>query len=315
MTCWRQNTSSVPRTGPPADASIPCRRPSPRQFFKTGRLTRAPVLTLSSTLLKLQPMRRLLANAVALSLLFFSAAAQSVPNPLICEDSIDGKPPFQSFEIPCLLECDCVAVQPTGTLLPGQVNTTCFPYCNLNCVRKDATLAQVALAPSCWDRCQVQNDGIPERLGWCMYWCVDGYTDLVTATSCVPSLSRGLPTTTVVAGDTVTIFGFTNPPEWQSWYQTQTVIPRTSTPLPAPTSPSPSRTSSGPPQSTVQTDISTIPTSTSASKTSSGANGSAEADSASTSTSAKNKAVSVARADPLLLAAMLLYLVGRVVYY
>jgi hypothetical protein len=149
-------------------------------------------------------MRPLLASAAALSLLFLLTAAQSVPNPLICEDSIDGKPPFQSLDIPCLVGCNCQITTPTGTFLPGQINTTCIPYCNLDCVRKDATPAQSALAPSCWDRCQVQNQGIPERVGWCMYWCVDGYTDLVTATSCVPSLSPGAPTTTVIDSHTVT---------------------------------------------------------------------------------------------------------------
>ncbi|KAJ7254051.1 hypothetical protein B0H12DRAFT_569552 [Mycena haematopus] len=195
-------------------------------------------------------MRRPLAIP-ALSALLLSVVSQSVPNPLICEDSIDGKPPFQSVDIPCILECDCEIVKPTLSFLPGSINATCFPYCNLDCVRKDATPAQSALAPSCWDICQVQNKGIPERLGWCMYWCVDGYTSLVTATSCVPSLSPGAPMTTVISGETVTLDLLTNPTEWQSWYQTQTVMPKTSTPTALPPT-------SDSPQPSTATDLSTI---------------------------------------------------------
>ncbi|KAJ7361674.1 hypothetical protein DFH08DRAFT_381185 [Mycena albidolilacea] len=248
---------------------------------------------------------RPLASAAALSLLFLLTAAQSVPNPLICEDSIDGKPPFQSFDIPCLVGCNCQITTPTGTFLPGQINTTCIPYCNLDCVRKDATPAQSALAPSCWDRCQVQNQGIPERVGWCMYWCVDGYTDLVTATSCVPSLSPGAPTTTVIDSHTVTFNPLTNPPEWQSWYQTQTVIPRTSTSVAA---------SSSGTHSSTQTDLSTITSSASLSKTSSVSSISPEADSASASSSVKSNAAFVLQVDGLLLAASLLYIGARIVW-
>ncbi|KAK7064175.1 hypothetical protein R3P38DRAFT_28465 [Favolaschia claudopus] len=150
----------------------------------------------------------------------------SVPDPLICEDSIDGKPPFQEIAAPCLLGCDCVFVKPTGGFLPGQVNTTCIPYCNLDCVHTDATPSQSALAPSCWDRCQVQR-ATPENTGWCMYWCVEGYTDLVTSATCIPSLTFGLPETTVFGGLTETFRPFSVAAEWQSWYLTQTVIPRT----------------------------------------------------------------------------------------
>jgi len=263
-------------------------------------------------------MRRLLACAAA-PLLFLSAAAQSVPNPLICEDSIDGKPPFQVIDVACIVGCNCEIVAPTLSFLPGSVNTTCIPYCNLDCVRKDPTPAQSALAPSCWDRCQVQR-ATPENTGWCMYWCVDGYTDLVTATTCVPSISLGAPTTTVIGGtDTVTFDGFTNPPEWQSWYQTQTVIPRTSNTLPTVLPTTASSLPLGGAQPSTQIDLSTIPSNTSASKTSSAANGSAEADSASVSSPAvsspaKNKAVSVS-ANPLLLTSLLLYLGARIVWY
>ncbi|KAJ7929108.1 hypothetical protein B0H13DRAFT_2652629 [Mycena leptocephala] len=147
-------------------------------------------------------MRRRPLTLSALSLLFLSAAAQSsVPDPLICEDTIDGKPPFQSIDIPCIVGCDCTIFHATLSFLPGSINTTCIPYCNLDCV---------------------QNNFLPENVGWCMYWCVDGYTDLVTSTKCIPSLSYGAPTTSVFDGITVTLAPFTNPPEWQSWYQTQT---------------------------------------------------------------------------------------------
>ncbi|KAJ7254052.1 hypothetical protein B0H12DRAFT_1115710 [Mycena haematopus] len=149
-------------------------------------------------------MSRPLATAAALSLLFrILALAQtlSLPDPLICEDTIDGTPPFNEIGAFCLLGCDCVVVKPTGGLLPGQVNTTCIPYCNLDCVHEDATPAQSALAPSCWDRCQVQR-ATPENTGWCMYWCVEGYTDLVTSATCVPSEAFGPPTATVFGGIT-----------------------------------------------------------------------------------------------------------------
>ncbi|KAJ6519886.1 hypothetical protein C8R45DRAFT_953146 [Mycena sanguinolenta] len=256
-------------------------------------------------------MRRALFGAVLLAL-SLSAAAQSVPNPLICEDSIDGQPPFQATDIPCIVGCDCQIVTPTLSFLPGSINTTCYPYCNLDCVRKDATPAQSALAPSCWDICQAQNHGIPERLGWCMYWCVDGYTDLVTSTSCVPSLSPGAPTTTVVGGETVTFNPLTNPPAWQSWYQTQTVMPRTSIPvLPTPLS----STSDGS-RSSMGIDLSTIP-STTGSKTDSAADFSsaAESDSASTSqvSNFKNEAVSALQARSLLLTSLSLYIGARIV--
>ncbi|KAF8216169.1 hypothetical protein K438DRAFT_1800183 [Mycena galopus ATCC 62051] len=245
----------------------------------------------------------------ALPLLFFSAAAAqilSLPNPLICEDTIDGSPPFQSIDIPCIVGCDCQIDVATLSFLPGSINTTCYPYCNLDCVRKDATPAQSALAPSCWDRCQGQN-ATPENLGWCMYWCVDGYTDVVTSTTCVPSLARGAPTITVIDSESLTVDPFTNPPAWQSWYQTQTVIPRTSTPFttssptPSPAAPLPGPTSS-----------STILSSTSAIQTSSGVPSAAtpEAD----STAANSMANSVSHTDPLLLAALsfLTYLAARI---
>ncbi|KAJ6593522.1 hypothetical protein B0H19DRAFT_1090752 [Mycena capillaripes] len=249
-------------------------------------------------------------TAAALSLLFLSATAQ-VPDPLICEDSIDGKPPFQSNAIPCIIGCNCFVDHATLSFLPGSVNTTCFPYCNLNCVHKDPTPAQVALAPDCWDRCQVQNDGVPEHLGWCMFWCVEGstYTDLVTATKCIPSLSNdGAPTTTVVGGVTVTFEPLSNPPEWQSWFQTQTVIPRTGTPavLPSATPPPPPSNPISTPNSQSSSFSVALPTpsSLSGSKTSSTASASPEADSASPETPQTGMAVSISRADPWLLSVL-----------
>nr|GAT42730.1 predicted protein [Mycena chlorophos] len=224
-------------------------------------------------------MRRTLVVALVVA----SAAAQSlsIPNPLICEDTIDGSAPFQSIDIPCIVGCDCEIVHATLSFLPGNVNTTCYPYCNLNCVRPNATPEQTALAPSCWDTCSKTQAESPENLGWCMYWCVDGYSSVVTAATCVPSIGYGSETTTVIDGITESFKPFTNPPAWQSWYLTQTVIPRTGT--------TSETTSSGPAPtpviapSTTQTRSSSIPTSSSTAASSSGE---AEADTAS-----KNRAV------------------------
>ncbi|KAF7300671.1 R3H domain-containing protein [Mycena chlorophos] len=219
-------------------------------------------------------------RALVVALLVASAAAQSlsIPNPLICEDTIDGSAPFQSIDIPCIVGCDCEIVHATLSFLPGNVNTTCYPYCNLNCVRPNATPEQTALAPSCWDTCSKTQAESPENLGWCMYWCVDGYSSVVTAATCVPSIGYGSETTTVIDGITESFKPFTNPPAWQSWYLTQTVIPRTGT--------ASETTSSGPAPtpvvapSTTQTRSSSIPTSSSTAASNSGQ---AEADTASNS--------------------------------
>ncbi|KAI1765589.1 hypothetical protein GGR53DRAFT_259455 [Hypoxylon sp. FL1150] len=161
--------------------------------------------------------------------LLLSLQVQAIPDPIICEDTLDGSPPFDSRDVPCLLGCGTPVAVATGSLLPGSVNETDIPYCQLDCVRDDATPAQSAAAPDCETRCQVMNQGTPENIGWCMYWCVDGYSDLVETTKCVPSLTYGDEVTTTDGGWTVTYRPFTTPAAWQSWYQTQTVLPRSTT--------------------------------------------------------------------------------------
>jgi len=135
---------------------------------------------------------------------------------------------LQSIDVPCILGCDCVTVKPTGASLPGEVNTTCLAYCNLDCVRKDATPAQLALAPSCWNICQAQHATL-EKTGWCMYCCVDGYSDLVTSTPPAP----GEPTNTMIDGHSGTLDPAKDAVAWRSWYRSQTAMPMTSIPVPA----------------------------------------------------------------------------------
>lgn len=183
--------------------------------------------------------------AVTVATLITACRAQG---PLICEDSISGQAPFDSVDVPCLLRCGDSVSMATGSLLPGSVNSTNIPYCELDCVRKEATPAQSSAAPACDQQCRQRNSGTPEQLGWCMYWCVQGgnIAQSVVATTCVPSLEYVPVATSTIDGDfTVTVQGmlltpplmhgsplipkgFTQPPEWASWYQTQTAIPRTS---------------------------------------------------------------------------------------
>ncbi|KAI1391123.1 uncharacterized protein F4822DRAFT_395623 [Hypoxylon trugodes] len=166
----------------------------------------------------------------ALSLLF-PLLTHGIPDPIICEDSLDGTSShFNSNNVPCLLGCGAPEPVATGSLLPGSVNVTDIPYCRLNCVHRDsASPAQSSAAPDCNSRCENGNGATPENLGWCMYWCVDGYSDLVGKTTCIPSLVYGdLVTSTIGGGDVVTFRPFSNPSQWQSWYQTQTVLPKSS---------------------------------------------------------------------------------------
>lgn len=141
---------------------------------------------------------------LTLSLITASALAQKIPDPLICEDTLDGSPPFQADSIPCLLRCQDPLAVATGSLLPGSVNETAIPYCQLDCVYSAASPAQSARAPDCYRRCQVRNQGSPENAGWCMYWCADGFGDVVETTACVPSLEFGAVSTAVEDGRTVT---------------------------------------------------------------------------------------------------------------
>ncbi|KAI2782079.1 hypothetical protein F4815DRAFT_463667 [Daldinia loculata] len=165
---------------------------------------------------------------LTLSLITASALAQKIPDPLICEDTLDGSPPFQADSIPCLLRCQDPLAVATGSLLPGSVNETAIPYCQLDCVYSAASPAQSARAPDCYRRCQVRNQGSPENAGWCMYWCADGFGDVVETTACVPSLEFGAVSTAVEDGRTVTFRPVSQGLEWRSWYETQTVMPITS---------------------------------------------------------------------------------------
>ncbi|KAF7325181.1 R3H domain-containing protein [Mycena kentingensis (nom. inval.)] len=156
--------------------------------------------------------RRLLPALLALSLLVLCRAAtptSPLPSPPICEDTLDGTTPFSSSAIPCIVGCSCIVTTPSPPLLPGSLNTTCLPYCHLDCVHKDppASPQQSAAAPSCWETCKASQGATPENLGWCMYWCVDGaaYEAVVKATTCVPSLAFGDPTATTVGGQTVSV--------------------------------------------------------------------------------------------------------------
>jgi hypothetical protein len=130
--------------------------------------------------------------------------AQTLPNPLICEDSLKNLPPFDSNDVPCLLGCGLPIGVPTGSLLPGSVNETDIPYCQLNCVHKSATPSQSALAPDCYQGCHLHNQATPENIGWCMYWCVDGFGALIESTACIPSLEYGSTVTSVFGGVTET---------------------------------------------------------------------------------------------------------------
>ncbi|OTA92311.1 hypothetical protein M434DRAFT_31978 [Hypoxylon sp. CO27-5] len=133
--------------------------------------------------------RRLKLITLALAL-----PAHAIPDPIICEDTLDGSPPFNSNDVPCLLGCGVPVAVPTGTLLPGSVNVTDIPYCQLNCVHDDATPSQSAAAPDCYQSCRVRNQATPENIGWCMYCWV----------------------TSTIGSRTVTFRPFTQPPEWQS---------------------------------------------------------------------------------------------------
>ncbi|KAI3337251.1 hypothetical protein HD806DRAFT_32387 [Xylariaceae sp. AK1471] len=133
-----------------------------------------------------------------------SGLTTSVPNPLICEDSLDGTTPFNSNNVPCLLGCGVPVAVATGSLLPGSVNVTDIPYCQLNCVHKNASPAQSSAAPGCYDSCHKKNQATPENIGWCMYWCVEGYVDIVESTACVPSLAYGPIVTSTINGLTLT---------------------------------------------------------------------------------------------------------------
>ncbi|KAL2802238.1 hypothetical protein BJX63DRAFT_426220 [Aspergillus granulosus] len=123
---------------------------------------------------------------------------------------------YTSNSTPCLLRCHDPVTIATGSLLPGSINSTAIPYCYLDCVRSDATPAQSALAPECSSTCEDRGHAENiEILGWCVYWCVDGYGDEVKTESCVPRYALE-PVTTVVDGRTETLTLLTNPAEYTS---------------------------------------------------------------------------------------------------
>ncbi|KAL2828313.1 hypothetical protein BJY01DRAFT_132783 [Aspergillus pseudoustus] len=123
---------------------------------------------------------------------------------------------YSSNATPCLLRCHDSVTIATGTLLPGMLNSTAIPYCYLDCVHTDTTPAQSALAPECSSTCEDSGHaGNIEVLGWCVYWCVDGYADEVKTSSCVPRYAFE-PVTTVVDGRTETLTLLTNPAGYTS---------------------------------------------------------------------------------------------------
>ncbi|WPG98659.1 Hypothetical protein R9X50_00145200 [Acrodontium crateriforme] len=166
----------------------------------------------------------------AILLLAGVALAQS---PIICEDTIDGQPPFDNNNIPCILGCGAQLSQPSGSLLPGSVNETAIPYCLLDCVRHNPTPEQSAAAPSCDKKCsQAGNEATPDQRGWCMYWCVLGgkFEQTVTENTCIPELAYiplASPSYETNGDITVTISDMLGTPTaWQSWYLTQTILTR-----------------------------------------------------------------------------------------
>ncbi|KAL3496530.1 hypothetical protein BJX62DRAFT_232199 [Aspergillus germanicus] len=140
-------------------------------------------------------------------------ALGSLTYALNCDAPLPGTPNtnYTSNSTPCLLRCHDPVNIATGTLLPGSINSTAIPYCYLDCVHSDATPAQSALAPECSSACDGNGDGGNiEVLGWCVYWCVDGYKEEVLSTECVPRWAY-VPITTVVGGRTEIVTVLTNP--------------------------------------------------------------------------------------------------------
>jgi len=132
-------------------------------------------------------------------------------SPLICEDAIDGLPPFNQNTIPCFLGCDPPRAVATLSFLPGTVNTTDIPYCHARCVRPGLSDEQLALAPGCSGACQWQWKGTAENYGWCLYWCLGGRAGVVESTTCIGSLQYGPAQTTIIGGQTVTYSGTRGP--------------------------------------------------------------------------------------------------------
>jgi hypothetical protein len=142
---------------------------------------------------------------LSLPLIFLSPTAHA----LNCDAPLPGtnNTTYTSNATPCLLRCHDPVDIATGTLLPGSMNSTAVPYCYLDCVHSDATPSQSALAPECSSACEGSGyAGNIEVLGWCVYWCVDGYEEEVLSTECVPRYAY-VPVTTVVDGMTETVTG------------------------------------------------------------------------------------------------------------
>ncbi|KAL2840378.1 hypothetical protein BJX68DRAFT_246753 [Aspergillus pseudodeflectus] len=149
-------------------------------------------------------------------LLLLPLTLPSLTHALNCDAPLPGTPntTYTSNSTPCLLRCHDPLSIATGTLLPGSINSTAIPYCYLDCVHSDATPAQSALAPECSSACEGSGHaGNIEVLGWCVYWCVDGFQEEVLGTECVPRWAY-VPITTVVGGRTETVTILTNPAEY-----------------------------------------------------------------------------------------------------
>ncbi|GAB7356615.1 hypothetical protein MBLNU459_g7337t1 [Dothideomycetes sp. NU459] len=144
--------------------------------------------------------RRLVA-AVTLLFLPLGLAQSSI---LECEQSLNGEPAFNGNTVPCIIGCGEGVTIATGSLLPGSINETETPYCQLDCVRKAATPAQSAAAPACSNTCQWQYKGTPENYAWCMYWCVDGLSGFVSSSTCVP-MYEYVTSTVTLDGSVMTV--------------------------------------------------------------------------------------------------------------
>lgn len=175
------------------------------------------------------------------------ASLAALPSPLICEDPIDGSHfGYDSDSIPCFVDCTGMEIHQTGYDTPYTINSTEIPYCMLNCVRKGATPSQSARAPECSKTCAKRGHYYnPEVMGWCMFWCVDGYKDVVASRTCVPEIGYATKAE-VFDGETITARGksldepdiltgclfcadmvvavFTKPAAWKNWYRTETVL-------------------------------------------------------------------------------------------
>lgn len=173
------------------------------------------------------------------------AAASTLPSPLICEDSVDGKTPFNADDVPCIIGCVQPVYHATLGLLPGAYNETGIAFCQAQCVMPDISPGQIDQALSCRTTCQDQQ-ATPEQYGWCLNLCLRGEKSVVLSTTCIPWHEYGPPITTVIGGMTETVscaskflcrapqhrekltvcgsLVLSVPSAWVSWSKTQTII-------------------------------------------------------------------------------------------